>query len=175
MAILTLANDTRANVSVKSAFGDNWNRCVNRINSLVAELGEKTVTEVFSPKVAKGANVSYQTIANLTFTSAGYIHDKYLKYASENPEGSVFDFVKANIVVLTKEELERLAAEEKRQAEITAKATAYIELCDINGLECTKKSVTKIQKRLTDKFGEEVYNKILSLLNDTATETEQAK
>ena len=145
-----------------------WGEAKSRLLRILENAEKGTVEEFFGSKVSgKGAPMSFQALANLTFTSAGYIRDKWVRYESEafkvGTRPSVYDFICKNLVPLSPEELKALAERQKHEAEVTAKAVSYLETCELNDITVTAESVQKNEKLLT-KFGEEVVNKIIELL-----------
>ena len=145
-----------------------WGEAKNRLLSILETAEEGTVEEFFGSKVSgKGAPMSFQALANLTFTSAGYVRDKWVRYESEafkvGTRPSVYDFICKNLVPLSPEELKALAEQQKHEAEVTAKAVSYLETCELNDITVTAEAVQNNNKLLA-KFGEEVVNKIIELL-----------
>ena len=145
-----------------------WGEAKNRLLDILEKAEEGTVEEFFASKVSgKGAPMSFQAIANLTFTSAGYVRDKWVRYESEafkvGTRPSVYDFICKNLVPLSPEELKTLAEKQKHEAEVTAKAVSYLETCELNDITVTAEAVQNNNKLLA-KFGEEVVNKITELL-----------
>ena len=145
-----------------------WGEAKNRLLSILENAEEGTIEEFFGSKVSgKGAPMSFQALANLTFTSAGYVRDKWVRYESEafkvGTRPSVYDFICKNLVPLSPEELKALAEQQKHEAEVTAKAVSYLETCELNDITVTAEAVQNNNKLLA-KFGEEVVNKIIELL-----------
>ena len=145
-----------------------WGEAKNRLLSILENAEEGTIEEFFGSKVSgKGAPMSFQALANLTFTSAGYVRDKWVRYESEafkvGTRPSVYDFICKNLVPLSPEELKALAEKQKHEAEVTAKAVSYLETCELNDITVNAETV-KNNTRLLTKFGEEVVNKIIELL-----------
>ena len=145
-----------------------WGEAKERLLGLLAKAEQGTVEEFFASKVSgKGAPMSFQALANLTFTSAGYVRDKWVKYESEafkaGTRPSVYDFICKNLVPLSPEELKALAEKQKHEAEVTAKAVSYLETCELNDITVTAEAVQNNNKLLA-KFGEEVVTKIIELL-----------
>lgn len=145
-----------------------WGEAKNRLIGILDNAEEGTIEEFFGSKVSgKGAPMSFQALANLTFTSAGYVRDKWVKYESEafkvGTRPSVYDFICKNLVPLSPEELKALAEKQKHEAEVTAKAVSYLETCELNDITVTAEAVQNNNKLLA-KFGEEVVNKIIELL-----------
>lgn len=145
-----------------------WGEAKNRLLGILEKAEEGTIEEFFGSKVSgKGAPMSFQALANLTFTSAGYVRDKWVRYESEafkvGTRPSVYDFICKNLVPLSPEELKALAEKQKHEAEVTAKAVSYLETCELNDITVTAEAVQNNNKLLA-KFGEEVVNKIIELL-----------
>lgn len=145
-----------------------WAEAKNRLLGILAKAEEGTVAEFFGSKVSgKGAPMSFQALANLTFTSAGYIRDKWVKYESEafkvGTRPSVYDFICKNLVPMSPEEIKALAEKQKHEAEVKAKAVSYLETCELNDITVTAEAVQNNNKLLA-KFGDEVVNKIIELL-----------
>ena len=69
--------------------------------------------------------------------------------------------------------MKALAEKQKHEAEVTAKAKSYLETCELNEIEVTAENVQKNEKLLA-KFGEEVVNKIIELLNKSDDEHDKA-
>ena len=164
----TLTLDADENAKTLLANMPRWSEAKNRLISILEKAEEGTVAEFFGSKVSgKGAPMSFQALANLTFTSAGYIRDKWVRYESEAfKEGmrpSVYDFITKNLVPLSPEEVKALAEKQKHEAEVTAKAVSYLETCELNDITVTAEAVQNNNKLLA-KFGEEVVNKISELL-----------
>ena len=164
----TLTLDTDVNGKTLLANMPRWDDAKKRLLGILETAEKGTIAEFFGSKVSKGAPFSYQTLANLTFTSAGYVGDKWKKYENETLKNgkrpSVYEFLCKNIVPMTEEELKALAEKQKHEAEVTAKAKSYLETCELNEIEVTAEHVQKNAKLLA-KFGEEVVNKIIELLN----------
>ena len=145
-----------------------WGEAKERLLGLLANAEEGTIEEFFASKVSgKGAPMSFQALANLTFTSAGYVRDKWVRHESEafkaGTRPSVYDFICKNLVPLSPEELKLLAEKQKHEAEVEAKAVSYLETCELNDISVTAEAVQKNEKLLA-KFGEEVVTKIIELL-----------
>lgn len=164
----TLTLEADENGKILLANMPRWNEAKKRLLGILETAEKGTVAEFFGCKISKGAPFSYQALANLTFTSAGYIGDKWKKYENETLKNGnrpgVYEFLCKNLVPLTEEELKALAEKQKHEAEVTAKAKSYLETCELNEIEVTAESVQKNAKILA-KFGEEVVNKIVELLN----------
>lgn len=171
---LTLENDERAQVKL----GDwpKWQEAKTRLLETLAKAELDTVAAFFSPKIQKGAAFAYQALANIRLGSAGNIRDLWLKFEScEFAAGhapSVFDFLSKNIVALTEEELKALKEKEKHDAEVKARAEAYLEVCDLNEIKVSAEGVRNNAK-LRAKFGGEFIDKIVEIL--TAKEQEAAQ
>lgn len=171
---LTLENDERAQVKL----GDwpKWKEAKKRLLETLAKAEQDTVAAFFGSKIQKGAAFAYQALANIRLGSAGNIRDLWLKFESAKFAAgltpTVFDFLEANIVALTEEELKALKEKEKHEAEIKAKAEAYLEACELNEIEVTAEGV-KNNAKLAAKFGGEVIDKIVEIL--TAKEQEAAQ
>lgn len=166
LTTLTLENDENGKTLLANM--PRWVEAKNRLLGLLEKAEGGTVEEFFASKVSgKGAPMSFQALANLTFTSAGYVRDKWVRYESEafkvGTRPSVYDFICKNLVPLTPEELKALAEKQKHEAEVEAKAVSYLETCELNDIEVTAESVQKNAKLLV-KFGEEVVTKIIELL-----------
>ncbi len=145
-----------------------WGEAKSRLIGILETAEKGTVEEFFGSKVSgKGAPMSFQALANLTFTSAGYVRDKWVRYEAEaikaGTRPSVYDFICKNLVPLSPEELKLLAEKQKHEAEVTAKAVSYLETCELNDITVTASTVQNNTKLLA-KFGEEVVNKIVELL-----------
>lgn len=145
-----------------------WGEAKNRLLGILEKAEEGTVAEFFGSKVSgKGAPMSFQALANLTFTSAGYVRDKWTRYESEafkvGTRPSVYDFICKNLVPMSPEEIKALAEKQKHEAEVKAKAVSYLETCELNDISVTVSAVQNNNKLLV-KFGEEVVNKIIELL-----------
>ena len=166
LTTLALSEDSLA--KEKLANLPRWNEAKNRLISMLEKAEEGTIEEFFASKVGgKGAPMSFQALANLTFTSAGYVRDKWVRYESEafkaGTRPSVYDFICKNLVPLSPEELKALAEKQKHEAEVTAKAVSYLETCELNDITVTAEAVQNNNKLLA-KFGEEVVAKIIELL-----------
>ena len=165
LTILTL--DADANAAEKVVNMPRWMEVKTRLLGILENAERGTIAEFFSSKVAKGAPFSYQVLANLTFTSAGYVGDKWKKYENETLKNgnrpSVYEFLCSNLVPLTAEELKAIAEQQKHEAEVAAKAKSYLETCELNDITVTAEAVQNNNKLLA-KFGEEVVTKIIELL-----------
>lgn len=164
--ILLLSEDDLAKEKLSKL--PRWGEAKTRLLGILEKAEEGTIEEFFGSKVSgKGAPMSFQALANLTFTSAGYIRDKWVRYESETfkvgTRPSVYDFICKNLVPLSPEELKALAEKQKHEAEVTAKAVSYLETCELTGITVTAEAVQNNTK-LRAKFGEEVVTKILELL-----------
>lgn len=176
--LTTLTLDADANAAEKLANMPRWMEAKNRLIGILETAENGTIAEFFGCKVSgTGASFSHQTLANLTFTSAGNIRNKWAAYENEALKNakrpSVYEFLCANIVPMTEAELKALAEKQKHEAEVTAKAQGYLESCELNEIEVTAESVQKNAKLLA-KFGEEVVNKIVELLNKSADDSAEA-
>lgn len=166
LTTLLLLDDDRAKEKLINF--PRWAEAKNRLISILENAEQGTVEEFFASKVSgKGAPMSFQALANLTFTSAGYVRDKWVKYEAEafkvGTSPSVYDFICKNLVPLTAEEIKALAEKQKHEAEVTAKAVSYLETCELIDITVTADAVQKNEKLLA-KFGEEVVKKIIELL-----------
>lgn len=145
-----------------------WGEAKGRLLDMLEKAEQGTIEEFFGSKVSgKGAPMSFQALANLTFTSAGYVRDKWVRYESDafkaGTRPSVYEFIVKNLVPLSPEELKALAEKQKHEAEVTAKAVSYLETCELNDVAVTAEAVQNNTKLLA-KFGEEVVSKIIELL-----------
>lgn len=137
---------------------------VNRLKTWADELLEKPMTEAFGSQVNRGAPFSFQVLATLRHTSAGAIRDAWVKYElDKKDEADVAQFILDNAVALTAEELKAKAELAKHMAEVHAKATSYIETCELNDIQLDAEKVKKNAKLLA-KFGQEVVNEIVNIL-----------
>ena len=166
LTALLLSEDNLAKEKLSSL--PRWGEAKNRLLVILEKAEEGTIAEFFGSKVSgKGAPMSFQALANLTFTSAGYVRDKWVRYESEafkvGTRPSVYDFLCKNLVPMSPEELKALAEKQKHEAEVTAKAVSYLETCELNDISVNAESVQNNNKLLA-KFGEEVVNKIIELL-----------
>lgn len=166
LTTLMLSDDNLA--KEKLANLPRWAEAKNRLLGILEKAEAGTVEEFFASKVSgKGAPMSFQALANLTFTSAGYVRDKWTRYEAESfktgTRPSVYEFICKNLVPLSPEELKALAEKQKHEAEVTAKAVSYLETCELNDITVTAEAVQSNQKLLA-KFGEEVVFKITELL-----------
>lgn len=172
---ISLENDERAQVTLGE--WSKWKEAKTRLLETLAKAEQGTVAAFFGSKINKGAAFGYQALANIRLGSAGSIRDLWVKYesaefaAGRNP--SVFDFLTNNLVALTEEELKALKEKEKHEAEVKAKADAYLEACDLNEIEVTAEGV-KANKKLLEKFGAEVIDKIVEILNSKHSGNENA-
>ena len=166
LTTLLLSEDNLAKEKLRNL--PRWGEAKNRLLGLLEKAEEGTVAEFFDSKVSgKGAPMSFQALANLTFTSAGYVRDKWVRYESEafkvGTRPSVYDFLCKNLVPMSPEELKALAEKQKHEAEVKAKAVSYLETCELNDVTVTAEAVQNNTKLLA-KFGEEVVAKIIELL-----------
>lgn len=164
----TTATEAKLNVIIRNdpEFFKKWTDAKNRLLDELTAAENGTIWAFFGPKVAKGAEFSYQNLANITFTSAGYIRDKWLKYRAEGRK-TIYDFLLENLVSLTEEEKEALKQKQLHEKEVTAKAESYLESCELNEIEVTADAVKKNAKLLA-KFGQEVVDKIVAMLEAKA-------
>lgn len=173
---ITLDADKRATDLLANM--PHWAEARKRLIGILDKAEEGTVAEFFSSKVnGKGASFSYQTLANVTFTSAGYVRDKWTKYENEalkaSKQPSVYDFLCNNLVPLTEEELKALAEKQKHETEVTAKAQAYIESCDLMDIRISAEIVRNNTKLLA-RFGQEVIDKIIELLEKSKDSADES-
>lgn len=169
---ISLDNDERA----KALLGDweKWKEAKTRLLETLEKAEKDTIAAFFGSKVNRGAAFGYQALANIRLGSAGSIRDLWIKYeSSEFASGRnayVFDFIQNNLVSLTEEELKALKEKEKHEAEVKAKAGAYLEACELNEIEVKAESV-RANKKLLEKFGAEVIDKIVELLTTKHSES----
>lgn len=163
---ISLESDERANARLGDWY--KWQEAKKRLLESLDNAEKGTIAAFFGSKVNKGAAFGYQALANIRLGSAGSIRDLWIKYeSSEFASGRnayVFDFIQNNLVTLTAEELKALKEKEKHEAEVKAKADAYLEACDLNEIEVTAEGV-RANKKLLEKFGAEVIDKIVEILN----------
>lgn len=168
--VIRLEKDERANAKVY--YLPQWADLKERILTKLDEYENKTIAEVFGNKSEKGASFSHQTLANLQFTSAGAIREKWLKYASETLKAqkapSVYDFLSENLVPLTAEELKAIAERKKHEAEITAKAQGVFAMFELTDNYPTAEAFANNAKAV-EKFGLEVVTKVCDLLKEHET------
>ena len=111
--LTTITLDADTNAAEKLANMPRWGEAKERLLGILEKAEEGTIAEFFGSKVAKGAPFSYQVLANLTFTSAGYVGDKWKKYENETLKNgnrpSVYEFLCSNLVPLTAEEIKAIA------------------------------------------------------------------
>ena len=137
---------------------------VNRLKAWADKLLEMPMNEAFGSQVNRGAPFSFQVLATLRHTSAGAIRDAWVKYElAEKDNADVAQFILDNAVALTPEELKAKAELAKHLAEVHAKATSYIETCELNDIQLNSAAVKKNAKLLA-KFGQEVVNEIVRIL-----------
>ena len=137
---------------------------VNRLKTWADDLLNKSVTEAFGSQVNRGAPFSFQVLATLRHTSAGAIRDAWVKYElAEKDNADVLKFILDNAVALTAEELKARAELAKHLAEVHAKATAFIETCNLTDVPLDAKAVKENTKLLV-KFGQEVVDEIVKIL-----------
>ena len=136
----------------------------SRLKSWADNLLETPMNEAFSSQVNRGAPFSFQVLATLRHTSAGAIRDSWVKYELDRKDSAdVAQFILDNAVALTAEELKAKAEQAKHLAEVHAKASSYIETCELNDIQLSAEAVKKNAKLLA-KFGQEVVNEIVNLL-----------
>lgn len=171
----TTATEAKLNAVIKNdpEFYKKWTEAKKRLLDALTEAENGTIWAFFSPKVAKGAEFSYQNLANIAFTSAGYIRDKWLKFRADGKK-SIYDFLLENLVSLTEEEKEALKQKQLHEKEVTAKAESYLESCELNEIEVTADGV-KQNAKLLAKFGQEVVDKIVELLEAKAKAEAEAE
>lgn len=137
---------------------------VNRLKAWADKLLESPMNEAFGSQVNRGAPFSFQVLATLRHTSAGAIRDSWVKYElAEKDNADVAQFILDNAVALTAEELKAKAELAKHLAEVHAKATAFVETCNLTDVPLDAESVKKNAKLLA-KFGQEVVNEIVNIL-----------
>lgn len=137
---------------------------VNRLKAWADKLLETPMNEAFGSQVNRGAPFSFQVLATLRHTSAGAIRDAWVKYElSEKDNANVAQFILDNAVALTPEEIKEKAEQAKHLAEVKAKATAFIETCNLTDVPLDAESVKKNNKLLV-KFGQEVVDEIVNIL-----------
>ena len=137
---------------------------VNRLKAWADNLLNEPVNKAFGSQVNRGAPFSFQVLATLRHTSAGAIRDAWVKYElAEKDNADVLKFILDNAVALTAEELKAKAELAKHLAEVHAKATAFIETCNLTDVPLDAESVKKNTKLLV-KFGQEVVDEIVRIL-----------
>ena len=137
---------------------------VNRLKAWADNLLNEPVNKAFGSQVNRGAPFSFQILATLRHTSAGAIRDAWVKYElTEKDNADVLQFILDNAVALTPEELKAKAELAKHLAEVHAKATSYIETCELNDIQLNADAVKKNAKLLA-KFGKEVVDEIVRIL-----------
>ena len=137
---------------------------VNRLKAWADNLLSEPVIMAFGSQVNRGAPFSFQILATLRHTSAGAIRDAWVKYElTEKDNADVLQFILDNAVALTPEELKAKAELAKHLAEVHAKATSYIETCELNDIQLNADAVKKNAKLLA-KFGKEVVDEIVRIL-----------
>lgn len=165
--VIRLEHDERANAKVCDL--PQWSELKTRILTKLDEYEHKTIAEVFGNKSEKGASFSHQTLANLQFTSAGAIREKWLKYASETLKAQkapcVYEFLSDNLVPLTADELKAIAERKKHEAEITAKAQGVFAMFELTDNYPTAEAFATNAKAV-EKFGQEVVTKVCDLLKE---------
>ena len=137
---------------------------VNRLKAWADNLLNEPVNKAFGSQVNRGAPFSFQILATLRHTSAGAIRDARVKYElAEKDNADVLQFILDNAVALTAEELKAKAELAKHLAEVHAKATAFIETCNLTDVPLDAEAVKKNTKLLV-KFGQEVVDEIVRIL-----------
>ena len=137
---------------------------VNRLKAWADKLLDLPMNEAFGSQVNRGAPFSFQVLATLRHTSAGAIRDAWVKYElAEKDNASVAQFILDNAVALTAEEIKAKAELAKHLAEVHAKATAFVETCNLTDVPLDAEAVKKNTKLLV-KFGQEVVDEIVSIL-----------
>ena len=137
---------------------------VNRLKDWADKLLEMPMNEAFGSQVNRGAPFSFQVLATLRHTSAGAIRDAWVKYElAEKDNANVAQFILDNAVALTPEEIKAKAELAKHLAEVHAKATAFIETCNLTDVPLDADAVKKNTKLLV-KFGQEVVDEIVRIL-----------
>ena len=137
---------------------------VNRLKAWADKLLEMPMNEAFGSQVNRGAPFSFQVLATLRHTSAGAIRDAWVKYElSEKDNANVAQFILDNAVALTTEELKAKAELAKHLTEVHAKATAFVETCNLTDVPLDAAAVKKNTKLLV-KFGQEVVDEIVRIL-----------
>ena len=137
---------------------------VNRLKAWADNLLNEPVNKAFGSQVNRGAPFSFQVLATLRHTSAGAIRDSWVKYElAEKDNADVLQFILDNAVALTAEELKAKAELAKHLAEVHAKATAFVETCNLTDVPLDAESVKKNTKLLV-KFGQEVVDEIVRIL-----------
>lgn len=137
---------------------------VNRLKGWADKLLETPMNEAFGSQVNRGAPFSFQVLATLRHTSAGAIRDLWVKYELDKKDSAdVAQFILDNAVILTAEEIKAKAELAKHFAEVHAKASSYIETCELNDIKLSAEAVKKNTKLLA-KFGQEVVNEIVNIL-----------
>lgn len=137
---------------------------VNRLKAWADKILDTPMNEAFGSQVNRGAPFSFQVLATLRHTSAGAIRDAWVKYELDKKDSAdVAQFILDNAVALTAEELKAKAELAKHLAEVHAKATAFVETCNLTDVPLDAESVKKNTKLLV-KFGQEVVDEIVSIL-----------
>ena len=137
---------------------------VSRLKAWADNLLNEPVNKAFGSQVNRGAPFSFQVLATLRHTSAGAIRDSWVKYElAEKDNADVLQFILDNAVALTTEELKAKAELAKHLAEVHAKATAFVETCNLTDVPLDAESVKKNTKLLV-KFGQEVVDEIVRIL-----------
>lgn len=137
---------------------------VDRLKKWADKILETPMNEAFGSQVNRGAPFSFQVLATLRHTSAGAIRDAWVKYElDKKDDADVAQFILDNAVTLTAEEIKAKAELTKHLAEVHAKATAFIETCNLTDVPLDADSVKKNTKLLV-KFGQEVVDEIVRIL-----------
>lgn len=153
-----------------------WQVACKRLTDTLSELSQKTFIEVFGSKVAKGAPFSYQMLANINLTSAGYVRDKWVKFENETiKEGGKPDIITFILDQLDPTSAERRAAE-KAKAEAKAQLTKstldaingaienWIEAANSFGIEPSLATIEKAKAGLEKTNGENAFAVIAGLV-----------
>lgn len=139
---------------------------VDRLKKWADKILETPMNEAFGSQVNRGAPFSFQVLATLRHTSAGAIRDSWVKYElDKKDDANVAQFILDNAVALTPEEIKAKAEREKHLAEVHAKASAFIETCNLTDVPLDPKAV-KENKKLFVKFGQEVVDEIVKILEN---------
>ena len=160
----TTATEAKLNVLIKDdpVFYEKWTAAKKRLLDVLTTAENGTIWAFFAPRAPKGAEISYQILANIAFTSAGYMRDKWLKYRADG-RTSIYDFLVEHLVSLTEEEKEALKQKQLHDKEVTAKAESYLDSCDLIGIDVTADAV-RTNARLLAKYGQEVVDRIVEML-----------
>lgn len=137
---------------------------VQRLKLWAEKLLTLPVSEAFASQVNRGAPFSFQVLATLRHTSAGAIRDSWVKYELDKKDSAdVLQFILDNAVALSPEEIKERAEKAKHLAEVHAKASSYIETCELNDIQLSAEKV-KTNAKLLAKFGQEVVDEIVNIL-----------